>query len=645
MFKKLFFLTMIVSSFMLSAFAVILLFTYLLGPPDTNLHQQTQFFDRDENLLETQALVNQREYIAIEEISPHVKNAFTAAEDQHFYDHYGFDLKRIGGAVYQNVIHQDKRQGASTITQQYAKNLYFTNEKTWTRKFKEALAAMRLEMFLTKDEILEGYLNTISFGHGQYGVQAASQYCFYKSARDLAVAEAALLAGIPKDPAIYSPLNDYERSHERQQWILRRMASLDFIDQQTYNAVKNRDVPIVTAVANESNSDSLYFMDTAMKQAAELLDISREELKHGGYNVYTTMDVEAQEHLSETVKENLPEGELQVGTVTINHQSGEIVALQGGRDYKKSPFNRVTQASRMTGSTFKPILYYAALLYGFTPAMTLESAETTFQLENGKTYKPTNYGDLYANGPITLAQALAISDNIYAVKTNQFITSDNLIEAARTFGIEDDLPSVPSLALGSGSTSVMNMAEAYGLLANGGASIDPYIVKKITNEDGEVLYEHPSQPSERVLDRDYAFVLTHLLTGIFDERLNSYSRVTGATIAPMLTHHYAGKSGTTPNDSWMIGYSPHYTTAVWTGYDDHQQIEKREDLVAAKQIWAEYMEKIHENKPVQPFEVPDGVTGAYIDPDTGYLQGPACEDRTRLMYFIKGTVPKNVCTE
>lgn len=175
-----------------------------------------------------------------------------------------------------------------------------------------------------------------------------------------------------------------------------------------------------------------------MKQAAELLDISREELKHGGYNVYTTMDVEAQEHLSETVKENLPEGELQVGTVTINHQSGEIVALQGGRDYKKSPFNRVTQASRMTGSTFKPILYYAALLYGFTPAMTLESAETTFQLENGKTYKPTNYGDLYANGPITLAQALAISDNIYAVKTNQFITSDNLIEAARTFGIEDD---------------------------------------------------------------------------------------------------------------------------------------------------------------------------------------------------------------
>ncbi len=630
---------------MASVLAGILIYTYLLGPPDTNLDRQTMLFDREERALEASFLIDQRETVDLADISPHLIDAFLAAEDQHFYNHLGFDIKRIGSAALQNVIHQDKKQGASTITQQYARNLYLTHEKTWNRKIKEALAAIRLEMFLSKDDILEGYLNTIYFGHGQYGVEAASQYFFQKSASDLSIAEAALLAGVPKGPSIYSPLNDLDRATDRQQWILGRMLALDMIDQKTYAQATEAEVQISTTVASDESIYGLYFLDHAMKEAAGILGLTKEELTHGGYHVYTTMDRDAQRSLEETVDERLPEGELQVGTLSLDHETGEVIAMQGGRNYEQSPYNRAIQSERMTGSTFKPFLYYAALLYGFTPSTTLESAPTTFQLENGEVYEPSNYGDQYANGPITLAQAIAISDNIYAVKTNQFITPENLVQAAATFGIDGDLPEVQSLALGSASASVFEMAKAYGLLANAGGSVEPYTVEKIVDAEGETVYEHEPEEPTQELDENYAFVLTHLMTGMFDERLNSYSRVTGATIAPMLHQHYAGKSGTTPNDSWMVGYSPHYTTAVWTGFDDSAPLVEREDLQAAKYIWAEYMEEIHENKPVDPFPVPDGVTGAYVDPDTGLLQGPDCENRTRWMYYIRGTEPKEVCQE
>ncbi|WP_277673906.1 transglycosylase domain-containing protein [Piscibacillus halophilus] len=632
--------------FTISAGVVILVYSVLQGPPEINLDENTIVYDQDGEVLAVEQGVQNRFWVELDDISPHVLDAFLAAEDEHFYQHFGFDVKRILGATYYNILSMDKLQGASTITQQYARNVFLTNQKTWKRKIQEALIALRLEIFQDKNEILEGYLNTIYFGHGQYGIQAASQFYFDKNADDLTLEEAALLSGIPKGPSVYSPLVSYENAIDRQKWILERMHETGKITETAMNRAKQKELSVSVTASEQETEVGKYLTEYAMKEASKILGIDRQSLDGQGYQVYTTINQEAQQKLEQTIQEELPEDseELQIGAVTIDPKSGKIVAMQGGRNFDQTPFNRVTQAKRMTGSTFKPFLYYAALVYGFTPSTTLESRQTTFTLENGNTYSPANFGDHYADRPVTLAQAVAVSDNIFALKTNQYIDPENLVEAAHAFGIDQELQPVLSLALGTATVSPLEMAEAYSVLANEGWSVDPYVIDKIVDRDGNVVYQHQSEKPERMLEENHAFVLTHMLTGMFDNRLSDYMSVTGGNIADQLTHQYAGKSGTTPNDSWMIGYSPQYTTAIWTGYDDNREIEKIQDTRVAKQVWAKYMEQIHEDLPLETFEAPSGVVGVQVDPITGKLEGPACEGETRLMYFIKGTQPKEACS-
>ncbi|GEL77313.1 transglycosylase domain-containing protein [Tenuibacillus multivorans] len=646
MIRKLLRLFLLTVVFGLSTGAVILVYSVIQGPPKYEIADNTIVYDQNEDVISVEHGIQNRFWVELDDISPYVMDAFIAAEDDNFYNHFGFDIKRIASAVYHNILAMDKVQGASTITQQYARNIFLTHQKTWERKIQEALISLRLEIFQDKDEILEGYLNTIYFGHGQYGIQAASQFYFEKDADDLTLEEAALLSAIPKGPSVYSPLNSYENAMNRKDWILRRMYETDKITASSYQQAKRIDLRIAVTASEKEPEIGQYFTETALNRASELLGISRQELDSKGYDVYTTMDHQAQEKLEQTIQEEMPaDTEMQIGAVTIDPTSGRVVAMQGGKNYEQSPYNRVTQAKRMTGSTFKPFLYYAALVYGFTPSTQLESRETSFTLENGKVYSPANYSDSYADRPVTLSQAVAVSDNIYAIKTNQFVGPENLVDAAKTFGIEAELPSVLSLALGTASISVMDMAESYSVLANEGWSVKPYLIEKIVDRDGNIVYQHQAKTPERLLEENHAFVLTHLLTGMFDKRLNGYMYVTGSSIADQLTHEYAGKSGTTPSDSWMIGYSPQYTTAVWTGFDDNREIKRVQDSRAAKQVWATYMERLHKEMPVQTFNAPTGVVGLQVDPITGKLEGPACEDRTRLTYYIKGTEPKEVCTQ
>lgn len=645
MIKKLLYFGLFTLAFVISMGIVIITYSYLQGPPEIDFGENTVVYDTDENIIAVSSNLKNQTWVSLDEISPHIIDAFISAEDQHFYKHFGFDIPRIISATYQNIKAMDKRQGASTITQQYARNIFLTHQKTWKRKIQEALISIRLELFLSKDEILEGYLNTIYFGHGQHGIQAASQYFFDKNASELTIDEAALIAGIPKGPSVYSPLVSEENARNRQKWILNRMFETGKINRTELNDALDQETPIVAAVAEREPEIGKYFTEYAMNQAAKKLGISREELNSEGYKIYTTMDLEAQKKLEETIKEEMPqESELQVGVLTIEPHTGKIVALQGGRNYDESQFNRATHAKRQVGSTFKPILYYAALVYGYTPSTTLESRPTTFTLEDGTIYDPKNYGEYFANKPITLAQAIAISDNIYAVKTNQFVGPENLVEAAKTFGIESELPPYLSLALGSASISILEMTKSFSILANEGLSVEPYVIEKIVNRDGKVVYEHERKQPERVIDDNYAFVLTHLMKGMFNEKLNGYMRVTGASVSHRLTREYAGKSGTTETDGWMIGYSPQYTTAVWTGYDDNRKLESLEDERYAKEIWATFMEKLHEGKPVYNFRIPPNVIGLNIDPETGLLAGPYCEDKAVLMYYIKGTEPNEVCS-
>ncbi|MCT2538273.1 penicillin-binding protein [Aquibacillus koreensis] len=637
-------LSIIFACLMIGVGLSVILYAYMLGAPPLTNTQTTVYYDRESNVIGEEHGVENRYWVDLEDISPNIIQATLVTEDRRFYDHVGFDVKRILGAAWKDISSMSMAEGASTITQQYARNLYLSHEKTWKRKLKEALYTIRLEMFYTKDQLLEGYLNTIYYGHGAYGIEAASRYFFGKSAEDLSLAEASLLVGVPKGPTYYSPYHHYENAMTRKDQILTGLYEQDVITEEQLFLAKKEHLALFEEKDRSTKVFAPYFQDVVLKELQQVLGKNLEDIRSGGYQVYTTLQTDQQETLEETVVKTIdPQTELQTAALAMEPNTGAIKALVGGKDYEKSQFNRVTQAKRMPGSSFKPFLYYAALENGYTATTPLMSKPTNFELADGTVYQPSNYNGYYAGRSITLAQALALSDNVYAVKTNLFLKPETLVETAKQFGIKSELSPVPSLALGTETVSVHEMVSAYSKLANGGANITPHTITKVTDAKGNVIYERDTAKQEQVLDPKLSFILTHLMTGMFDESLNGYMRVTGATIADELTQQYAGKSGTTQTDSWMIGYSPSLVTGVWTGYDNNQAIEKMKEHQYAKDIWATFMEHSHEGKPLETYPVPEGIVGEYVDPSTGELATPYCENE-RLMYFVEGTAPTSYCS-
>lgn len=624
--------------------ACFFLFIFLMGPPDMNPEENTTLYSANDEIIGVEKGVENRNWVEGDNLSEKIVTAAILLEDQHFYDHYGFDLKRIGGAIWNNLRTLSLKEGASTITQQLARNLYLTHEKTWMRKLKEAVYTVRLEMHYTKDEILEGYLNTIYYGHGAYGAEAASEYFFAKSQENLSWAEAAMLAGIPKGPTYYSPLNNEANANARKDMILKLLWENGSITDAEY-AVAKQEAFNYAAVASTANLETApYFQDIVLQEAAQLLDLTEEEIRSGGYQIYTTLDETLQAETENTLKEKIPsESELEAAVLSLEPETGAILALSGGRDYSQSMFNRVRSAKRMPGSSFKPFLYYAALENGYTPLTKLMSKPTTFTLPNGESYQPSNFNHYYANEPITLAQAIALSDNVYAVRTHLYLGPETLVKTASKFGFES-LPAVPSLALGTAAVSLEKLVTAYGMLANGGKELSAYTIEKITDKSDKVIFTRKPGKQEQVLDAQSTFMLTQLLQGIFDPKLNGYMPVTGSNIASELTRAYAGKSGTTPADNWMIGYSPNVVTGVWTGYDDNRKIEKLAEANYAKEVWAQVMEEAHKGKKEEFFKAPKGVVGIPIDIATGLRATPNCGEN-KMMYFIKGTEPEGYCEE
>ncbi|TMN22034.1 transglycosylase domain-containing protein [Lentibacillus cibarius] len=617
--------------------------SFLLGPPPLANDQNTIYYGINGNVIGEERGAQNRYWVGLDEMPANLINATLAIEDKRFYEHNGFDLMRIASAVVSDIKSFSLKEGASTLTQQYARNLYLSHEKTWLRKLKEAFYTIRLEMHYSKKEILEGYLNTIYYGHGAYGAEAASRHFFDKPADNLTLAEAAILAGIPKGPAYYSPFNNLENAEQRQDVILDQMLANGYISKQERRLATREKLTFTDAQERERVPVAPYFQDAVLKEAASILNLDSEKVRSGGYEIYTTLDKHMQKQLKQHASDVIRSGsDIQLGAMAMNPDTGGVRALVGGRDYTKSQFNRAMQAKRMPGSSFKPFLYYAALKNGYTPTTMLMSKPTAFRLENGKVYQPSNYNGYYADKPISLAQALALSDNVYAVKTNLYLGPQKLVETARKFGIESKLPAVPSLALGSAAVSVEEMVTGYGMLANGGHRIDSHTVMKIVNKNGKTVFERDNTDGEQVLDQQTAFVLTQLLTGMFDHALDGYMQVTGASVANQLSRTYAGKSGTTNADSWMIGYSPSLAVGVWTGYDDNRQMVKTAEKTYAKNIWASFMEDAHTETAAKQFQEPPGVTGIAIDPDSGKRATPYCED-SRVMYFENGTAPKEYC--
>lgn len=628
---------------LIGSWFAIFLYLQKLELPVLTVPQSTIYYATDGTVIGETNDGEKRYWVELDQISPYLIDATIAIEDRRFFRHPGIDFKRIGGAIVADIKARAKVQGASTITQQYARNLFLQYEKSWRRKLTELFYALRLEMNYTKREILEGYLNTINYGHGAYGIEAASQFYFNKSAQDLNLSEATMLAGIPKGPAVFSPLVAKEKARERQLLIIKAMADNNFIDNFQAQDAAETQLAFHGQHQFKRNEIAPYFQDAVINNLKNVLRFQPQVIAQGGLRIYTTLDLDHQKKAEDKINSSLKDHhELEVGLMTINNETGEVTALVGGKDYERSPFNRAIQAARQPGSTIKPLLYYAALESGFTPTTTLRSEPTNFQFENNrKSYQPANFNNQYANDEITLTTALALSDNVFAVKTHLYIGTEQLIKTAQTLGITTALANVPSLALGTSDVRLDEMATAFSILANGGNKIEPVFIRKIENYRGETIYEHQWN-EEQVLDPKLAFVTTQMMTGMFDQKLNSYAQVTGQTIANKLSRPYGGKSGTTATDSWMIGFSPQLTTAVWTGYDQGKRLTNHNETTFAKEIWIDFMESAHKNLPVKGFQAPAGVVSAYIDHESGQLATEECPN-SRLTYFVAGTEPSNYC--
>ena len=602
--------------------------------PKLNLNSANVYYlyDKDGNLYNG----SNNKWIALDDISPYLINATISIEDKNFYKHNGFDILRIFKAFFINIKNGKTMQGASTITQQYAKNLFLDFDKTWKRKLDEAWITMRLEAHYSKDELLEGYLNTINYG-GIYGIENASKYYFNKSARELNLAEASILAGIPKSPSNYSPISNYENAKNRQSIILDAMVRNGYITSNEADQAYNTELTFV----GENNTNNLktlmYFQDAVIDELKSIESIPNSFLTTGGLKIYTTLDMNAQTILENSITNNLSyDNDLQVAAMLMDPNTGEIKAIAGGRDYSLSQYNRVTSSKRQVGSTMKPFLYYSALESGFTASTTFTSEKTTFTFSGNKTYSPKNYGNIYADKEISLAAALAFSDNIFAVKTNLFLGENVLVDFAKRLGVSSSLKEGPSLALGTNEINIKNMMTGYAAFASLGKKITPHYITKVTDIDGNVLYEYKNQ-DEYILNKSTTYILNELLSNCSNPKFVDYTSATCISIKDKLTNKYAIKTGTTDTDHWIFGFNKNALLGIWVGYDDNRESYSSHSK-SMKYVFADTIEQYVKDMDNTWYETPDNVVGVLVDPISGKVADSSTKNPT-IFYYLKGTQP------
>ncbi|MEK3884100.1 PBP1A family penicillin-binding protein [Paenibacillus sp. PL2-23] len=604
--------------------------------PVSTISQTSQMLDIEGNIIDTFHAGENRRSVALGDISHHVIDATLAIEDRRFYDHTGFDLKGMARAVVVNVQSMSARQGASTLTQQLARNLYLSHERTWQRKLKEAMYTAQLEMKFSKDDILGMYLNQIYYGHGSYGIEAAAMMYFDKHASELSLAESAMLAGIPKGPKYYSPYLNMKNAKDRQYLILEAMKEGGSITSEQAEAAYAEVLAFQPMNAEEAGF-APYFRDYIRWLAVDKYGIDEKLLNEGGITIYTTLDQGTQAAAEEAIKQAVPaSSKEQAALIAIDPRNGHIKAMVGGRDYPNNQYNRVFASTRQPGSSFKPFLYLTALQSGFmSPVTRFKSEPTVFSYDEGrKTYEPHNYGDNYADDYIDMRTAISGSDNIYAVNTIMTVGADKVIETARKLGVRSPMDPVPSLALGTYPVSPFEMASAYGVFANKGVLVEPVAILKIEDRKGNVLYEAKPR-EEQVITPAEAYVMTSLLESVFDEGGTAH-RVSAAIKRPV-----AGKTGTTATDAWLVGYTPELAAAVWVGYDKDRKLSVAEARRAAP-IFAAFIEGALSAVPPKYFPMPEGVVHVFVDPASGKLAAATCPDR-RLEAFLAGTEPTEVC--
>ncbi|ADI02135.1 transglycosylase domain-containing protein [Syntrophothermus lipocalidus] len=608
-------------------------FTWKL--PELNVPQMSIIYDI--NGREVKGIYQQnRISVGLNQVSPYLIDAFIAVEDKNFYRHHGIDLGGVLRALLVDLRELRVVEGGSTITQQTAKNLFLTQERTLTRKIKELYYTFLLEKQYTKDEILEMYLNTIYFGNGAYGVEAAARTYFAKSASDLTLAESALLAGIPARPSRFNPFVNPEAAKSRQSVVLERMVEEGKISEE--EAKRALRQPLQYRRARFIKGDAPYFADMVIDYLVK--KYGARMVYQGGLKIYTGLDLDMQEAAQEAYDDTMKDKDkdLQAALVAVDARSGYIKAMIGGRDFAQSQFNRAINAYRQPGSAFKPFLYSLAIEEGYTAASTFTCDWVEFPQPDGTVYRPTDYGDQpYHYRDFTLKEAIMVSDNVVSVKLNNSVGPKRFAEWAKKFGFSGKIRPVLSLALGTSEVTPLEMASALTAFANGGVRAEPVAIIKVLDRNGQVLEEHHPRQS-RLVSPENAYIITDMLEGVLEPG------GTASHLKSLVGRPAAGKTGTTQEyrDAWFVGYTPQLSCAVWVGYDTQTRTVDLPGGRIAGPIWANFMRKASEKLPVEYFPVPDDIININICMDTGLVATESCP-RVMKAAFVKGTEPNEMC--
>lgn len=608
----------------------IYVYSYFMPAMSLNSANSYYLYDNKDNVVYQGS--NKSAWVSLKEIDPKFLNYIISIEDQHFYHHLGFDIPRILKTLFTNIKSGKILAGASSISQQYVKNLYLTFDQTWERKIEEAFLTIKLETHYSKDEILEGYLNTIYFGEGVYGIKNAASYYFNKEPNDLTDEEAIILAGIPKSPNNYNPISNMEACMKRVNVVKSVLKENGTITDDAYNNLNFDNLNLYGKKSTNNLNTLMYYQDAVMDELSKITSIPEKLINSGGIRIYTNLDLDTQKAMDEEIEAKTLDDDNQVAGIVVNPRNGKVVALAGGKNYSKSQYNRVLKSKRQVGSTIKPFLYYAALNSGMTEASTFKSEKTSFVFQENKVYNPTNYGNKYANKDISMALALAYSDNIYAVKTHLFLGENTLVDTLKTCGLKETLAPNPSLALGASEINMLDYATAYTTLASNGYKKELYFINKIEDVDGNVLYIHKNK-EEKVLNDDALYILNEMMRNTYNYNYADYNSPTVIYLNGKLNQKYALKSGTTDNDYWISGYNNNVLSIFWAGNDQNEDTPKAYSKII-KDIWLRSVNAFTEDIiDDEWYSLPENVIAIPMNPKTGKYEAKSKE----LFYFIDGT--------
>ncbi len=588
---------------------------YLVSlPPIKNLNSLkpnivTTFCASDGQIIKTFAAYAFQN-VELKEVPKPLIQALIATEDKNFYKHPGYDMVGLARSIVANVLAGRVVQGASTLTQQLSRILFLSNEKTFTRKIKELQVAAQIEKTISKDRILEMYLNNVYLGSGAYGVKGAAKTYFNKNLNQLTLSEMALIAGLPQAPSVYSPYNNMDLAKKRRNQVLLRMYKMKFIDKATYEATKNEDIKLSDMPVMYATNKAPYFCDYVM-QDLQKLGFTEEDIVNGGYKVITTLNYEAQQKANEAIINNLNAWGLksnknQAAVFSFSPIDGRILVYAGGKDYSKSQYDRVTQSLRPSGSAFKPFIYTAAIEKGYSPNDMID--DLPYRIGD---WTPRNYGNKY-RGPIPMYTALMISSNVCTARLMEATGVRPVIQLARVMGISTPIPYDYTISLGSNSVKLFEMTRAYGIFANGGYRVDPYAIERVESSRGTVLYEARKARTSKVLNINTAATMTAIMKTVIKN---------GTGRAADIGKPAAGKTGTTDDckDAYFIGYTPDVVTGVWVGNDDNSKMGELTGGTVPAKIWKDVMLVATEPYGNSDFEYPEIMLTPFKAPNVSVI--------------------------